>query len=148
MAKIFLVEQNYFRYVALSSNFILFHWGKYFDGWMGRLIKWTTLYYVDKRRNSEKVHIMLIRPPNGEKHFSKTWNVMALVYGWSSNVSRLHSHYKEIVYTTKSPGVSGTHLIEFGKLKGWVSLKATQWFWTQDPWFGNPALTARQLWDH
>ena len=26
-----------------------------------------------------------------------------------------------------------------GKDEGWVNLGATQWFWTRDPWIGNPA---------
>ena len=25
------------------------------------------------------------------------------------------------------------------RMKGWVDLGASQWFWTRDPWIGNPA---------
>ena len=44
---------------------------------------------------------------------------MALFYGWSSTVARLQSHYEEAVYffTTKSPGVPGTHFIHLGRRK-------------------------------
>ena len=45
-----------------------------------------------------------------------------------------------LLFTTRSPGVSGTHLINPGRMKIWVDLGATQWFWNQDPWIGNPAL--------
>ena len=37
-----------------------------------------------------------------------------------------------LLFTTKSPGVPGTRLIDVGRMKGWFSL-ATQWFWPQDP---------------
>ena len=61
---------------------------------------------------------------------------MARFYGWGSTVLKLQSHYVE---TTRSPEVPGTHLIGLGKMTGWVDLGATQRFWTQDPWIGNPA---------
>ena len=35
--------------------------------------------------------------------------------------------------------IPGTHLIDLGRMKGWVNFGATLWFWTQDPWIGNPA---------
>ena len=35
---------------------------------------------------------------------------------------------RSLLFTTKSPGVAGTHLIELGRIKGWVYLGATQWF--------------------
>ena len=33
-----------------------------------------------------------------------------------------------LLFTTKSPGVPGDHLIDFGRMKGRVDLEATQWF--------------------
>ena len=44
-----------------------------------------------------------------------------------------------LLFTTRSPGVPGTYLIDLGRMKGWVDLGATWWFWTQDPCIGNPA---------
>ena len=35
--------------------------------------------------------------------------------------------------TTQSPRVSGTHLINLGRMKGWLDLRATLWFLTWDP---------------
>ena len=35
--------------------------------------------------------------------------------------------------------VHGTHFIDLDRLKRWVDLRATPWFWTYDPWIGNPA---------
>ena len=43
------------------------------------------------------------------------------------------------VETTKFPEISSTHLIDLEKMKGWVDLGASQWFWTREPWIGNPA---------
>ena len=37
-----------------------------------------------------------------------------------------------LLLTTKSLGVPGNHL------NGLVDREATQWFWTQNPWIGNP----------
>ena len=58
-----------------------------------------------------------------------TWkkNFTALFYGWASTVSRL-------LFMTWFPGLLGTQ-----RMKGWVELGTTQWFWTRDPWIGNAA---------
>ena len=33
-----------------------------------------------------------------------------------------------------------THFTDLRRMKGWVHLGATQWFWKQNSWTGNPAL--------
>ena len=33
-----------------------------------------------------------------------------------------------LLFTTKSPGVPGDHLIDLGRMKGRIDLGATQWF--------------------
>ena len=38
-----------------------------------------------------------------------------------------------LLFTTKFPEIPGAHLINLGRMKGWVDLEATQWFWTRDP---------------
>ena len=40
-----------------------------------------------------------------------------------------------LLFTTKSPEVSGTHLMELWRMKDWIKLGTTQWSWTQ---FLNP----------
>ena len=47
-----------------------------------------------------------------------------------------------LVFTIKSPWGPGTHLIDFGRVKSWVELRATQWFWTRDPGQGIQPLGA------
>ena len=51
------------------------------------------------------------------------------------------SHFEEagLLFTTKFPEITGTHFIDLGRMKGWVDLGHTQWFWTRDAWIGNPA---------
>ena len=44
-----------------------------------------------------------------------------------------------LLFTTKFPGVHGTHFINLGRMKGCVDLEDTQWFWTRHPSIGNPA---------
>ena len=44
-----------------------------------------------------------------------------------------------LLFTTLSPAVPGTHLINIGKMKGRVDHGATQWFKTQNLWIKNPA---------
>ena len=44
----------------------------------------------------------------------------------------------QFTFTTQFPEVSGIHFIDLGRMKGWVDLGATKWFWTQDPSTANP----------
>ena len=39
-----------------------------------------------------------------------------------------------LLFTTKSPGIPGTHFIDLGRMKDRVKLGATQWFWTRESW--------------
>ena len=65
---------------------------------------------------------------------------MAPFYGWGSPVSGLQSHRKKTVYFLPlSLGIHSTHVIELGRVKGWVDLGATQWFQTRNPRNMNPA---------
>ena len=38
-----------------------------------------------------------------------------------------------LLFTCKSPGT-----IDLLRMKSWIELGGTQWFWTRDPWIGNP----------
>ena len=51
-----------------------------------------------------------------------------------------------LLFTTKFPEIPGTHLIDLGRIKGWVDLGATQWFLYTGPvdWESR-ALTTRPL---
>ena len=65
---------------------------------------------------------------------------MAPFYGWGSIVWKLKNHWgNSWLATTKFRRVPGTHFINLEKMKDWVDLEATEWFWTQDSWIGNPA---------
>ena len=61
-------------------------------------------------------------------------NLWPLFYGWGSTISRLQSNYEETVNFL--PLSSQQFLVPI--LKGWIDLGATQWFWTGEPWIGNP----------
>ena len=52
-----------------------------------------------------------------------------------------------LLFTTKFPGVPGTHLhlIKLGRVNGWVDLEATKWFWAWDIWIGNPLYSVYPL---
>ena len=59
---------------------------------------------------------------------------MAPFYGWGSTASKLEAlRGGSVLSTTKFPEFPGTHFIDLGRMKGWVCLGATQWFWTRDP---------------
>ena len=61
-------------------------------------------------------------------------NFMAPFYGWGSTTSRLQPlRGGSLLFTIQFPGISGTHFIDLGRMKGWVNLGTTQWFWTWDP---------------
>ena len=40
------------------------------------------------------------------------------------------------LFTIQFPEIPGTHFIDPGRVKGWVTLGATQWLWSWDPWIG------------
>ena len=66
-------------------------------------------------------------------------NFMVPFYGWGSTSSRLEPlRGGSSLFTTKFPEIPGTHFIDLGRMNGWVDLGDTQWFWTRDPWIGNP----------
>ena len=45
-------------------------------------------------------------------------NFLVLIYGWSSTASRLESLRRgRLLFTTKSPEISGTHFIDLGSMK-------------------------------
>ena len=65
---------------------------------------------------------------------------MAPFYGWGITASSLETlRGGSLLFSTKSPEIPGTHFIDLGGMKGWVDLEDTQWFWTREPWIGNPA---------
>ena len=67
-------------------------------------------------------------------------NFKAPFYGWASTASRLKPlRGGSLLFTSKFPEIAGTRLIDIERMKDWVDLGATQWFWTRDPWIGNPA---------
>ena len=52
---------------------------------------------------------------------------MAPFYGWGSTASRLEPlQGGSLLFTTKSPEIPGTHVINLERMKGWVDLGATQ----------------------
>ena len=54
---------------------------------------------------------------------------MVSFYGWGSTASRLERlRGGSLLFTTKLSEISGTCFIELGRMKGWVSLRAAQWF--------------------
>ena len=66
---------------------------------------------------------------------------MASFYGRGSTAWRLESlRGGSLLFNTKSPEIPSTHFINLGRMKGWVNLAATQWFWTRDPWTENQRL--------
>ena len=85
--------------------------------------------FPNNRKNQRKQTIDL--------HLKK--NVKAPFYRWGSIASKLEPLWGgSLLFTTKLQEIPGTHFINLRRMKGWVNLGATQWFWTQDPWIGNP----------
>ena len=54
---------------------------------------------------------------------------MAPFCGWGSTALRLEPlRGGSLLFTTKLPEIPGTHFIKLRRMKGWVDLGATQWF--------------------
>ena len=73
---------------------------------------------------------------------------MAPFDGWGSIASRLKPlRGGSLLFTTKFSEIPGAHFIDLGRMKDRVDFGATQWFWTREPWTGDPAgvLSTRPL---
>ena len=65
---------------------------------------------------------------------------MASFYGWHPTASRLQPlRGGSLLFNIHFPEIPGNHFIDLRRMKGWVDLGGTQWFWTRNPWIGNPA---------
>ena len=54
---------------------------------------------------------------------------MAPFCGWGSTALRLEPlRGGSLLFTTKLPEIPGTHFIKLRRMKGWVEVGATQWF--------------------
>ena len=58
----------------------------------------------------------------------KPQNFMAPFYGWGFKASA--TSIGSLLFTTNFPAIPGTHFIDLRRMKGWVDLEVTQWFWT------------------
>ena len=73
-------------------------------------------------------------PPPSPKNF------MVPFCGWDSTATRLEPlRGGSLRFTTTFPEISATHFTNLERMRGWVDLGATQWFWIWDPWIGDPA---------
>ena len=70
--------------------------------------------------------------------FKKTFMVPFLWMGFNCLKVTEPLRVEKVTFTTRSPGVPGTHLVDLGRMIVWLYLGATQWFWTKDPCIGNP----------
>ena len=66
---------------------------------------------------------------------SNSW-FLAILKGFNSLQARATSKRQ---FTAKFPEISGTHFTDLGRVKGWVDLGATRWFWTWNLRIRNPA---------
>ena len=54
------------------------------------------------------------------------WIFMALFFDWLKATAPLRRG--SLLFTTKSPKVPSIHLVDIGRMKGYVNLETTQWF--------------------
>ena len=88
----------------------------------------------------QRIEIFHFLKFQGFKKLKKKKNFMTPFYGSGSTASRLEPLREgSLLFTTNLPEIPGTHFIGLGRMKDWVDLGATQWFWTRDPWIWNPA---------
>ena len=67
----------------------------------------------------------------------KKKTTLAIFHGRGLTASRLEPlQGGNLLFTIKFLEIPGTHLIDLGRMKAWVDLRATQWFWTRDPGVG------------
>ena len=106
-------------------------------------------FMCDSALNIHKFQLLLFYSELNEVCVSYAWilkwvknfkNFMTPFCGWGSTASGLQPLWGgSLLFAIQFPQIPGTHFIVLGRLKVWVDLGATQWFWTWDPWVGNPA---------
>ena len=69
--------------------------------------------------------------------FKKKLHGFILWMGFNGLKAKEPLHGGSSLFTTKFPKIHGTHVIDLRRMKSWVDLGATQWFWTLDPWIPN-----------
>lgn len=65
-------------------------------------------------------------------------------YGWGYRDCRAFKAREplwgdSLLFTTKSPEILGTYLIDLKRMKGWIDLGSTKLLWTRAHWVINPA---------
>ena len=86
--------------------------------------------------------------------FVRFLNFFLIIYspflwmGFNCFKARERLWWGSLFFTTTSPEFPGTHFINLRRMKGWVDLGATQWFWTWDSWIENllPKNFSMALW--
>ena len=73
------------------------------------------------------------------KHKKKLYGPFFLWLGFTCLKAIQPLQGDSLLFTIQFPEIPGTRFIDLGRMKGWVDLGTTQWFWTQDSWIGNPA---------
>ena len=56
---------------------------------------------------------------------------------WFNCLNSRATSGRQFTFTIKFPEIPNAHFINLGRMKGWVDLGATWWFWTWAPWIGN-----------
>ena len=112
--------------------------------WVLAVCCWSDTYkkhwFCPKLSGSNCILVVVLKNCEPELSHIKKNNFMAPFYGWGLTASRLVPLLEgSLFFTTKFLDIPGTNFTDSGRMKGWVNLGATQWFWTRDPWIGNPA---------
>ena len=78
--------------------------------------------------------------PKGYTFKKKTalWPLFMMGFTTASRLEPLWGG--SLLFITKFSEIPGTHFINLWRMKGWVDLGATQWFWMWYIWMGNPML--------
>ena len=157
-----------FVYWPLDTNMLLMKsvllWTKYLAGMTTILCRWLKLMYwwIDELKTGSDSsnhlseakdifnHTILIKKPTYFKLQDKNPIDLMLTntkkrydpflwIGFSCFKVSEPPQGDSLFFTIQFPGVSGVQLIDLNKKKDWVDPGATQWFWIQNPWIGNPA---------
>ena len=90
---------------------------------------------------SDKLWLIANNPKSFVNRSKSIKNFMVPFYGWGSTASKLEPLWGgSLLFPNKFPEIPGTHFINLERMKGWVDLGATEWFWPWDSWIANPAL--------
>ena len=118
-------SQEAYTCLTLTTNKIIYY---KFHFWTNLINRQLQLCYLAKKL-SKYCNIHIRAKPEILKLKKKLYGLFFWM-GFNCLAATGPLQGDSLLFTNKSSEIRGTHLIDLERMKGWVDIGATQWFWT------------------